>query len=54
MIAVNDMKLQNTKHNTTKDDFLVKMNRLDECHDSGPTESRVGIRSDFKMSSKKL
>ena len=35
MIAVNNTKLQNTKHNITKDGFLLKMDRLDESHDSG-------------------
>ena len=42
MIAVNNTKLQNTKHNITKDGFLLKMDRLDESHDSGPTESQKG------------
>ena len=42
MIAVNNMKLQNTKHNITKDGFLLKMDRLDKSHDSGPTESWKG------------
>ena len=42
MIAVNNKKLQNTKHNITKDGFLLKMDKLDESHDSGSKESRKG------------
>ena len=42
MIVVNSAKLQKTKHNITKDGFLLKMDGLDESHDSGPTESRKG------------
>ena len=42
MIVVSNMKLQNTKYNITKDGFLLKMDGLDESHDSVPTESRKG------------
>ena len=42
IIGVNNTKLQNTKHNITKDGFLLKMDGFEESHDSGSTESRKG------------